>query len=456
MYDYNTGDTIVALATPKGTGAIAVVRLSGKDAVSLTANFFSGNKDLQQAAPNTVHYGKIHDESGNIIDEVLVSIFKAPKSYTGEDVVEISCHASPYIIRELLRLFIANGARPAKEGEFTMRAFLNGKMDLSQAEAVADLITSKTKLTHDIALKQMKGGFSSEIKILREKLLEFMSLIELELDFSEEDVEFADRDQLRMLVKDILTKIEKLKKSFELGNVLKNGVPVVITGRPNAGKSTLLNALLNDDRAIVSEIAGTTRDTIEEELNIDGILFRFIDTAGIRKAKDKIESLGIEKTMEKIQKAALVVYIYDITAQSGKEVKEDLASLNIPQDTPVLTVANKIDKFEGEFIPAEGEIALSAKNKYNLENLKSAIYHSVINNELDTGDTIVTNERHYHLLSKAYEVLGNVLAGLDEAIPGDLLALDIRQANIYLGEITGTISTDDILGNIFGKFCIGK
>ncbi len=454
LHLYNPDDTIVALSTPHGSGAIAVIRISGRSTIATVNNYFQG-ADLTKEKGYTIHLGKLVDENNNVIDEVLISLFRSPKSYTGEDLIEISCHGSTYIINEILRLFLRNNIRMAEAGEFTMRAFINGKMDLSQAEAVADLIASKTKITHDIALKQLKGGFSSEIKILREKLVDFASLIELELDFSEEDVEFADREDLKNLIDELTVIIKKLIESYKFGNVLKKGVPTVIIGRPNAGKSTLLNALLNENRAIVSEIEGTTRDTIEEELNINGIIFRFIDTAGIREAKDTIESLGIEKTHEKIKQSSLIIYIYDISKMTLEEVKKDIAII-AENDTPVLIVANKTDiKGSTENIP-ESHIPVSAKNNENIEKLKKDIFDSVIKNKIDTSATIITNERHHDLLIKALNSLQNVKEGLASGIPGDLIAMDIRQANIFLGEITGTISTDDLLGNIFGKFCIGK
>ena len=454
LHFYNPADTIIALSTPHGSGAIAVIRISGHDTINVVNRFFQG-VDLSNEKGYTIHYGKLIDEQKNVIDEVLISLFKSPKSYTGEDLIEISCHGSTYIINEILRLFLRNNIRMAEAGEFTMRAFINGKMDLSQAEAVADLIASKTKISHDIALKQLKGGFSSEIKLLREKLVDFASLIELELDFSEEDVEFADRTELEKLINQLTAIITGLIESYKYGNVLKNGVPVVIVGRPNAGKSTLLNALLNENRAIVSEIEGTTRDTIEEELNINGIIFRFIDTAGIREAKDTIETLGIEKTHQKIKQSSLMVYIYDISKMTLEEVKKDIDIIS-ENDTPVLIVANKTDIKEfAEHVP-ESHIRVSAKNNENIEKLKKDIFDSVIKNKIDTSATIITNERHHNLLIKALNSLQNVKEGLASGIPGDLIAMDIRQANVFLGEITGTISTDDLLGNIFGKFCIGK
>jgi len=454
LYNQNLDNTIVALSTPPGSGAIGVIRLSGKNSIKVTNRFFLG-ADIEKSEGYTVHFGKLLNENNDIIDEVIINVFKSPKSYTGEDLVEISCHGSSYIINEILRLFLRNDVQIAQPGEFTMRSFVNGKMDLSQAEAVADLISSKTKISHDIAMKQLKGGFSSEIKKLREQLIDFASLIELELDFSEEDIEFADRTELKELVKIILSLVNNLIDSYKYGNVLKNGVPTVIIGRPNAGKSTLLNTLLNEERAIVSDIEGTTRDTIEEELNIDGIIFRFIDTAGIRESKDKIESLGIEKTMKSIKDSSLVIYIYDAHKVNKEEVEMDINELRI-SNTPTLIVANKIDiSGYSPNIPID-HIKISAKNKDNIQELKTKIYNSTIINKIDMSGIIVTNERHYKLLQESKKSLLNVISGLNTQVPADLIAMDIRQSTISLGEITGTISTDDLLGNIFGKFCIGK
>jgi tRNA modification GTPase len=446
---------IIALATPPGSGALAIIRLSGDECISLVNQFFTGN-DLTDKEGYTIHYGNITDEKNEVVDEVLVSIFRSPRSFTGEEMAEISCHGSYYIINEIIRLFLRNGAEMAKPGEFTLRAFMNGKIDLSQAEAISDLISSKTKLAHDIALKQLKGGFSSEIKELREKLINFASLLELELDFSEEDVEFADRDEFIVLIKEILNVINRLIQSFKLGNVLKNGVPTVIIGRPNAGKSTLLNTLLNEERALVSEIAGTTRDTIEEELNINGIIFKLIDTAGIREAKDKIEIMGIEKTMKKIEQSSLIIYIYDSSAPDLNFVAEDLNSLK-SNEVPVLMAANKSDLISDKniMIP-EDHIQISAKSKTDVEQLKNHIFYTIINSSIDSSGLIITNERHHSLLIKASKSLENVLEGLNNKIPGDLVAVDIRLANQTLGEITGTISSDDLLKNIFSSFCIGK
>ena len=454
QFNQNEG-IIIALATPPGSGALAIVRLSGDYCISLVNNFFSGIDLISQKA-YTIHYGNIIDEKKEIIDEVLVSIFRSPRSFTGEEMVEISCHGSYYIINEIIRLFLRNGAEMAKPGEFTMRAYMNGKMDLSQAEAVGDLISSRTKLAHNIALKQLKGGFSSEINSLRDKLIHFSSLLELELDFSEEDVEFADRDEFIRLINEILNVINRLIQSFKLGNVLKNGVPTVIIGRPNAGKSTLLNTLLNEERALVSEIAGTTRDTIEEELNINGIIFKLIDTAGIREGKDKIEIMGIEKTMKKIEQSSLIIYIYDSSAPDLNFVTEDLNTLK-SNEVPVLMAANKSDLIsDRNILIPEDHIQISAKSKTDAEHLKNHIFDTIINSSVDSSGLIITNERHHSLLIKACKSLENVMEGLKNKLPGDLVAVDIRLANQTLGEITGTISSDDLLKNIFGSFCIGK
>ncbi len=487
---HHINDTIVAIATPSGVGAIAVIRVSGNEAIQLINGIFDG-KDLTKQPTHTIHYGNIKEED-RLIDEVLVSLFIAPKSYTGEDSVEISCHGSDYIVQEILQLIINKGARLAQPGEFTMRAFLNGKMDLSQAEAVADLIASSTEAAHQVALRQLRGGFSNEIQNLRQELIDFASLIELELDFGEEDVEFADRDKLKALVRKIQGLIRSLLRSFQLGNALKNGVQTVIAGRPNAGKSTLLNALLNEERAIVSDIAGTTRDTIEELLNINGIAFRLIDTAGIREAKDQIEAIGVEKTMEKIQQSSILVYVFDVLRTSPEEVRKDLAQLMRPNQH-LLIVANKMDlnpytKYT-DFFPQERKmpdpddeyqdrsrlempdtmlgtekktigksswVPISAINKMNIEYLKEKLYNAVVEESIDPSSTVVSNIRHFEALQKANESLDAVLRGLEQGITSDFVALDIRQALHHLGEITGEVTTDDLLGNIFGKFCIGK
>lgn len=454
-------DTIIALATPPGVGAIGVIRLSGKQAFEWANELFFG-KDLLRQKSHTVHLGTLRYE-GAILDEALVTIFKGPHSYTGEDVIEISCHGSDFIIRKVMETLVRMGARPADKGEFTMRAFLNGKMDLSQAEAVADLISSNSESSHELAMQQMRGGFSEEIKNLRAQLIDFASLIELELDFSEEDVEFANRTALTDLVEKIQGIVKALIDSFLLGNVLKNGVNTVIVGRPNAGKSTLLNALLQEDRAIVSDIEGTTRDTIEEILNIQGVNFRLIDTAGIREANDTIEAIGVKKTFEKVRQSALVVYVFDAQKTAVEEVHKDIDQLLHP-NIILLVVANKMDinpyakaaDYLNEHLSEAQFIPLSAKNKMNLALLEEKLYQSVISGEISTGDTILSNTRHYAALQQTQESLHAVLQGLSSDVPSDLIAMDIRRALHFLGEITGEISTDDLLENIFGNFCIGK
>lgn len=469
--NYLTNDTICALATPAGQGAIAVIRISGNNALNIgDAIFFkkNSNKDFQlsKAKSHTLHFGEIRD-GNKIIDEVLVAIFKKPHSYTGEDTLEISCHGSVYIQKQLLKLLISKGARMAQPGEFTLRAFLNGKLDLSQAEAVADLIASDSEVSHQMAMQQMRGGFSKEIAELREKLINFAALIELELDFSEEDVEFANREELRNLIHILHERIKKLIDSFAAGNVFKNGVPVAIIGKPNAGKSTLLNTLLNEERAIVSEIAGTTRDTIEEEIILNGVMFRFIDTAGIRSTSDKVEAIGIEKTYEKISKAAIVVYIFDVTKENPENIKQDIeliqkktSSINVP----IIIVGNKIDVATLDTVKEKfhlnsnfNPIYISAKNAINIEELKNKLISFIDMGILKSEQSIVSNTRHLEALNNTLQALDMVLVGLDNHISGDLLALDVRKALKHLGEITGSIDVDkDILGTIFSKFCIGK
>ena len=456
-------DTIIALSTPPGAGAIGVIRLSGPKAIEVVDEVFHG-KDLSQVEGYTVHFGKIKDEEGKVLDEVLATIFRGPKSYTKENVVELSCHGSSYIIEQIIHLFLRKGVRSANRGEFTLRAFLNGQMDLSQAEAVADLIASDSASSHDIAMKQMRGGFSDEIKELRQELIDFAALIELELDFGEEDVEFADRERLEKLVEKIQVVLKKLIDSFHLGNVIKNGVATVIAGRPNAGKSTLLNALLNEERAIVSDIAGTTRDTIEESLNIDGINFRFVDTAGIRKAQDSIESIGVDKAMSEIQKSTVALHVVDISDTTPEMVWSDINSFKII-GTRFVIILNKMDlnpytkpeKYYKEgLISAKNIITTSALNKMNIEALNEHLYNTVIDHPELMDQTIVSNTRHYDALNKSCESLSKVLNGIQTGITGDFIALDIRQSLHFLGEITGEIHTDDLLESIFTRFCIGK
>lgn len=448
-------DTIVALSTPPGSGAIGVIRLSGANAITIANLVFVGKNLLHQAS-HTLHFGLIKDGEA-VIDEVVIGLFIAPKSYTKENVVEISCHGSNYIIQQLINLLIKKGARAAKPGEFTLRAFLNGAFDLSQAEAVADLIASDSKTSHDVAMQQMRGGFSNELKALREQLIHFASMIELELDFAEEDVEFADRAALRHLINQLLKPISRLISSFELGNVLKNGVPVVIAGKPNVGKSTLLNALLNEERAIVSDIAGTTRDTIEDEMNINGVVFRFIDTAGIRETADVIEAKGVARSLEKMKQAKLIVYMVDAT-QSLSEIYQQLQEL-AQQKTPFIALLNKadlLDASERKLFEEQGFTLLSARGKLGVEELKHTLFEKVNLHNINTSETLVTNVRHVEALKQTEDSLLRVLQNLDNPITSDFLAMDIKQALHYLGEITGAVTTDDLLENIFTKFCIGK
>lgn len=448
-------DTIVALSTPQGSGAIGVIRLSGPDAIVIANKAFAG-KDLEKQESHTLHFGLVKDGE-IIIDEVVAGLFIAPKSYTKENVVEISCHGSQYIIQELLQLFVKLGARAAKPGEFTLRAFLNGAFDLSQAEAVADLIASNSQASHDVAMQQMRGGFASQLQELRGELIHFASMIELELDFAEEDVEFANRAQLRSLILNINQVLHKLIASFELGNVLKNGVPVVIAGKPNVGKSTLLNALLNEERAIVSDIAGTTRDTIEDEMNIGGVAFRFIDTAGIRETADVIEAKGVERTLEKMKQARLIVYMVD-PSQTIFEIEEQLKGLNT-QNVPYVLIVNKSDTLtaqQRDALSAFNAQFISAKTDDGIQALKEALLEAVQLRNLDTNETLVTNIRHVEALRKTQEALSKVLGHLDTSVSSDFVSMDIKQALHYLGEITGEVTTDDLLENIFTKFCIGK
>jgi len=451
----NHQDTIIALSTPPGSGAIGVIRLSGPEAISLTNQVFAG-KDLEQQASHTLHFGLIKNGE-QLVDEVVAGLFVAPKSYTKENVVEISCHGSNYIIQQIISLLISKGARAAKPGEFTLRAFLNGAFDLSQAEAVADLIASNSKASHDVAMQQMRGGFANELKGLREQLIHFASMIELELDFAEEDVEFANRDQLKNLVSKINYVLRRLIASFELGNVIKNGVPIVIAGKPNVGKSTLLNALLNEERAIVSDIAGTTRDTIEDELAIGGVVFRFIDTAGIRDTADIIEALGVERTLEKMKQAKLIIYMADVN-QSVAEISEQVRGLE-HLGIPHLVLVNKAETLTTEQKDAFKElnvVFISAKEKQGIDELKDTLLEQVNLHHINTSETLVTNVRHVEALKQTENALNRVLENVDNPVTSDFLAMDIKQALHYLGEITGTVTTDDLLDNIFTKFCIGK
>jgi tRNA modification GTPase len=466
-------DSIVALATPSGAGAISIIRISGQNAIEIGASVFKSikNKDLKQQKTHTLHLGHIIDQ-GKTLDEVLISIFKGPNSYTGENTIEISCHGSTYIQQQIIQLLLRKGCRMANAGEFTLRAFLNGKLDLSQAEAVADLISSDNEASHQIAMQQMRGGFSNEIAKLREELLNFASLIELELDFAEEDVEFADRTQFHELLNRIEFVLKRLIDSFAVGNVIKNGIPVAIVGEPNVGKSTLLNALLNEERAIVSDIAGTTRDTIEDELVIGGVGFRFIDTAGIRETKDVVESIGIQKTFEKIEQAQVVLYLVD-----GFELMADgaldtlIVALNktqnqYPQKT-ILIIINKKDLISEKITTAINEqltannqqlttIFISAKNKEGIDELKNTLLSFVNTGALRNNETIVTNTRHYDSLLKALDEIQKVKFGLESNLSSDLMALDIKEALYHFGLITGQVTNDELLGNIFANFCIGK
>lgn len=465
-------DTIVALATPSGAGAIAVIRLSGKEAISIASEVFQSvsGKDISKQRSHTIHLGHIVAE-GKIYDQVLLSIFKGPNSYTGEHVVEISCHGSTFIQQQIIQLLLRKGAKMAQAGEFTLRAFLNGKLDLSQAEAVADLIASDNEASHQIAMQQMRGGFSNEIAKLREELLNFASLIELELDFAEEDVEFADRSAFHELLNRIEFVLKRLIDSFAVGNVIKNGIPVAIVGEPNVGKSTLLNALLNEERAIVSDIAGTTRDTIEDELVINGIGFRFIDTAGIRETKDVVESIGIQKTFEKIEQAQVVLFLVDssqLTVDSIENLKIEIEKVKNKYPTKaIIAIINKVDLLSEENVKGIQEqlstfdvqlstIFISAKQKVGIDELKNTLLSFVNTGALRNNETIVTNTRHYDSLLKALEEIQKVKWGLESHLSSDLIAIDIRSALHFFGEITGEVTNDELLGNIFANFCIGK
>lgn len=450
-------DTIVALATPPGIGAIGVIRLTGNNAIAIVNKLFP-SKDLAQQSSHTLHVGFLKDKN-EILDEVVISIYKNPTSYTGEDVVEISCHGSAFVQQQIIQSIIGKGARLAKPGEFTQRAFLNGKLDLTQAEAVADLIASNSQASKNAALHNIRGGFSGLLKELREQLIQFSSLIELELDFSEEDVEFADRKKFVELIEKLSTSTTKLLESFKLGNVVKNGVSVAIVGKPNAGKSTLLNTLLNDNRAIVSEIAGTTRDTIEEIINIDGILFRLIDTAGIREhTTDVIENMGVIKSLEKIKEADIVLYLFDANTTHQDELQMAYNEL-VQQDKKVIMVGNKSDiiiDIERNNYDDHDIIFISAKENTGVEVLKRKLFLIVTDNKSFTENIIVTNSRHFQALQRLDASLKDIMNGLQNNISGDLLALDIRQCLYFLGEITGEITNEDRLDYIFSKFCIGK
>ena len=455
-----SNETIIALATPNGLGAISVIRISGKNSIITTDKLFKAKnkKPLSKQKSHTVNLGHIL-KNGNELDEVLITLFKGPHSYTGEDTIEISCHGSTYIQQEIIDLFIDNGVRVANPGEFTLRAFINGKMDLNQAEAVADLIASENEGSHKLAMQQMKSGFSNDLKKLREELLHFTSMIELELDFSEEDVEFAERGEFKKLTNKIQSELKTLIDSFQSGNVLKNGVSVAIAGKPNAGKSSLLNTLLNEDKAIVSDIPGTTRDSIEDSIIIDGIKFRFTDTAGLRETKDEVESKGIEKTKEKISNAKILLYLFDINDININEIKSSLKTFK-REDLSIILVRNKIDlKNKNQSLLKELNdrelIEISATDSKSVSKLKKRLV-----NEVDIlnpyTDVIISNSRHYEALKKALKAIEEVNKGLKNNISGDLLSVDIRRSIEHLGEITGEITNDDVLGNIFANFCIGK
>jgi tRNA modification GTPase len=464
-----TNDTIVALATPSGAGAIAVIRVSGKDAIAITDACFKSvkaQKSLSDQKTHTLHLGHIVDDE-KYVDEVLVSLFKGTTSYTGEPTTEISCHGSVYIQQEIIQLLLRKGCRMADAGEFTLRAFLNGKLDLAQAEAVADLIASDSEASHQIAMQQMRGGFSNELQDLRQELLNFASLIELELDFAEEDVEFADRTQFIALVSKITQVLKRLIDSFSVGNVLKNGIPIAIVGEPNVGKSTLLNALLNEEKAIVSDIAGTTRDAIEDQLNINGIMFRFIDTAGIRDTKDVVENIGIQKTYENIEKAQLVLYLVNGTVfqENSEQVNQLLVDIKQLQEKypakKIQVIINKTDllsKAEIEQLTSQVEniIKISAKHKSGINELKDELTLLANLGTISNNQTIVSNSRHFEALNNALSAIKDVQAGIDNQISSDLFAIDIREALHHLGLISGEVTTDDLLGNIFANFCIGK
>ena len=471
MITIQDNSTICAISTAPGVGGVAVIRVSGADALPVCDKIFrspkGNNRTVVSQKAYTLSYGHIIHKDGEVLDEVLVAVFHAPHSFTGENTVEITCHGSIYIQQEILKLLLANGCRMATAGEFTQRAFLNGKMDLSQAEAVADLIASSSSAAHRLAMNQMRGGFSQELEKLRDQLLKFVTLVELELDFSEEDVEFADRSQLIQLSEDIQSVISNLSNSFSLGNAIKNGIPTVIVGETNVGKSTLLNYLLKDDKAIVSDVHGTTRDTIEDVINIQGIDFRIIDTAGIRETGDTIESLGIERTFQKMEQASIVIWIIDVTEFT--DTIEKMAERIVPKvkDKQLIIVFNKIDRIsmeernvlELEFLPELNvpHIHLSAKYKQNTEKLESALLQAARLPELDKNEIVVTNLRHYEALNQALESINRVNIGLQENISGDFLSQDIRECLFFIGQITGAeITADEVLGNVFRNFCIGK
>lgn len=448
-------DIIVAIATPPGIGAIGIIRMSGSGCLSLADKVFSGKITLEKSSGYRAHFGKFMDGE-TILDEVIATVFRAPHSYTGEDSLEFSFHGSPYILQRALQLLINHGARLARPGEFTLRAFLNQKLDLSQAEAVSDLIAAENESAHKVAMQQLRGGYSKKLAALRQQLIDFAALVELELDFSEEDVEFADRSQLKTLIVEINKEINALLQSFTLGNAIKKGIQTVIAGRPNAGKSTLLNALLEDERAIVSDIPGTTRDTIEENLNIHGVNFRLIDTAGIREATDTIESIGVKKTLHEISKSTVLLYVYDLTELTTREVLQDIEQLR-HEELKVLVVGNKVDKLSD--IPESTlpyQVFISALEKKDVELVKDKLFKLAMDGGVQEGQILVSNIRHYEALMRSREMLDKVLHDLNSCITGEFLAIDIRQALYHISEIVGQVTTDNLLDSIFSRFCIGK
>ena len=451
MNYFNNEDTICAIATGSSMSAIAIIRISGSQAIEITNSIFS--KNILQQKTHTIHFGNIIEKE-KIIDEVLISIFKDGKSYTGEETIEISCHGSVYITKKIMQILINKGCRSANAGEFTMRAFKNGKIDLSQAESVADLIASENKSSHQTAINQLRGGFSNQLQNLRAQLIEFASLVELELDFVEEDVEFADKKKFKKLLIKIKKELESLINSFKLGNAIKNGIPVAIVGAPNSGKSTLLNTLLNEEKAIVSEIAGTTRDAIEDCINIEGIQFRFIDTAGIRKTENKIEKIGIDIALENAKKSNIVLHVVDAKSNILNELN-NFKKIEKNISGKIITIVNKIDLIKNKE-KLNDAIYISAKNKIGINNLKHNLLNSINTNKLYNDDTIITNLRHYDELKLSLVEIDTIIKGVEKNLSGDLLAFNIRQSLYHLGSITGEITNDTLLSNIFGKFCIGK
>ena len=452
-------DTIVALSTPSGIGALGVIRISGKEALNICNKVFYG-KDLTQLPSHTVHFGTIRNPEDKIIDEVVLTLFKAPNSFTKEDVVEISCHGSNYIIQQIIQLLLSQGARLAKAGEFTQRAYLNGRMDLAQAEAIADLIASDSQAAHQVAMRQMRGGFSKRITQLREEFTKLAALLELELDFSEEDVEFANRDEMQRQLNNLKQAVSDMAQSFALGNAIKNGVPVAIVGKPNAGKSTLLNALLQEEKAIVSAIPGTTRDSIEDEVVIEGIRFRFIDTAGLRETADEVESIGIERAYAKMKEASILIYLYDAVEEKPEERNAQITQFQQKfPETTLVAVANKVDEFArfDLFLPEDVlGCAISARERQHLDRLQQILLKAVQADQLSENQVVVTNLRHYEALQDTLKALNQVQHTLDLGLSTEMVASDIRTAIYHLGEITGQISNNDLLDFIFSKFCIGK